>query len=1067
MPIPHKSKRMDFFKNRRHSSLLIALQQAHEEAYQSVMNAILLETRNEHYEALQAWKATLRKISLGLAAVTDTPQSGQEVDLMTNIMNIEKQCHERIDFLERTWSNHDSNPYSSYMTDSDEYIDSQIANSNSDDSSHYNSSNQYNGSNQYSHSNQYNQYGNSNHYNPNSYSNSNSNSNHEYDTSDYGGLLDTGYYGNWSQTVKTTPPPVPPKVSLNRSNPPLPPVHYSDYQSRLDPYNNVNNTNGSSAINGLNDYNSRFGGIGSSSNTNNTSGNTNFPAPVLTHTVARVSPKRRPTPSSDAISKDVNAMLLKQPEELSTKNPFLNFSSNSKPDTNLVNNYTNNNINTNANANPNSEYRSSFKESKHASSTPTLSPALAKTPQSPPKAASTSSLSNNNNNINDSKQLSELSTPSSLSVDQQFAALKLLTGSSPNLSNDPKDSKKAQQSLQQQQQPAPRAMLKTLRSTSRVPKAAEERKVSSNVAAHMAWTPPLTHPGASVSPRSSRSPAPRASSPNVSNLHPSSSVSTVSSTGSSALSTASSSNLAPATSATNNQTSSSHSQTSSSTPTKHIYNKPKIFKAPIIHAPVINSVKKTVTPGAAASLASAQSRQAHASSVARPAASAQAPRKVNKYIVVEKRTSSSTSGSSSSTNSSTAKRLKPPVAKINSTSKVPSSASKTVKSSNTASKTAKSSSLSVPSSAKAGPKTTKTVSSTSRTSTPELPDKQDTTGSSANGSDISEGSDAELDEEEAWLKKARATVAKIKGIDQNAAESILNDVVVKGDPVSWDDIAGLEQAKGSLKEAVVYPFLRPDLFSGLREPAQGVLLFGPPGTGKTMLARAVATESKSTFFSISASSLTSKFLGESEKLVRALFLMAKALAPSIIFVDEIDSLLSARSDSGEHESSRRIKTEFLIQWSALQHAAAGKEHEDVTRVLVLAATNLPWVIDEAARRRFVRRQYIPLPEPQTREHHLLKLLSRQKHSLTTEQIAELVALTDGFSGSDLTALAKDAAMGPLRALGEALLTTPTDQIRPLGFDDFVASLKTIRPSVSKDSLKVFEDWAGMYGSSGA
>ncbi|KAF5094472.1 hypothetical protein D0Z00_003519 [Geotrichum galactomycetum] len=324
---------------------------------------------------------------------------------------------------------------------------------------------------------------------------------------------------------------------------------------------------------------------------------------------------------------------------------------------------------------------------------------------------------------------------------------------------------------------------------------------------------------------------------------------------------------------------------------------------------------------------------------------------------------------------------------------------------------------------------------------------------------------ASIDEDE-WIKAARKKI-KGKGIDENAANQIFNDVVVKGDPVYWDDIAGLDQAKTSLKETVVYPFLRPDLFRGLREPAQGILLFGPPGTGKTMLARAVAQESQSTFFSISASSLTSKFLGESEKLVRALFLMARALAPAIIFVDEIDSLLSARSDSGEHETSRRIKTEFLVQWSALQHAAAGKEHEDVSRVLVLAATNLPWVIDEAARRRFVRRQYIPLPEPETRARHLDKLLSHQKNSLTANEYARLVHMTNGFSGSDLTALAKDAAMGPLRELGEALLTTPTEKIRPIGFQDFEASLKTIRPSVSLEGLKVFEDWAAMYGSSGA
>ena len=341
-----------------------------------------------------------------------------------------------------------------------------------------------------------------------------------------------------------------------------------------------------------------------------------------------------------------------------------------------------------------------------------------------------------------------------------------------------------------------------------------------------------------------------------------------------------------------------------------------------------------------------------------------------------------------------------------------------------------------------------------------------------------------------------------KGVDENAAKQIFNEIVVKGDEVHWEDVAGLEIAKKALKEAVVYPFLRPDLFMGLREPARGMLLFGPPGTGKTMLARAVATESKSTFFAISASSLTSKYLGESEKLVRALFSLAKALAPSIIFVDEIDSLLSSRGGSNEHESTRRIKTEFLIQWSDLQRAAAGKEQTeqqkregDASRVLVLAATNMPWAIDEAARRRFVRRQYIPLPEAPVRALQLHTLLSHQKHSLNEQDIEVLVRLTDGtsppffalrfrpsllskrnqiltdashtgFSGSDITALAKDAAMGPLRSLGEALLHMEMDQIRPIGFEDFEASLVNIRPSISKQGLREFEEWAREFGERG-
>lgn len=263
--------------------------------------------------------------------------------------------------------------------------------------------------------------------------------------------------------------------------------------------------------------------------------------------------------------------------------------------------------------------------------------------------------------------------------------------------------------------------------------------------------------------------------------------------------------------------------------------------------------------------------------------------------------------------------------------------------------------------------------------------------------------DNEVSAESEFDRKIKSAMDNLpKGIDMQAARQIVNEIVVRGDEVHWNDVAGLETAKNALKEAVVYPFLRPDLFMGLREPARGMLLFGPPGTGKTMLARAVATESQSTFFSVSASSLTSKWHGESEKLVRALFALSKGLAPSIIFVDEIDSLLSSRSKGGEVEASRRSKTEFLIQWSDLQRAAAGREQSeqekkagDASRVLVLAATNMPWDIDEAARRRFVRRQYIPLPEEEVRKLQFEKLLSHQKHELSDEDLEVLVKATEG------------------------------------------------------------------------
>jgi len=151
------------------------------------------------------------------------------------------------------------------------------------------------------------------------------------------------------------------------------------------------------------------------------------------------------------------------------------------------------------------------------------------------------------------------------------------------------------------------------------------------------------------------------------------------------------------------------------------------------------------------------------------------------------------------------------------------------------------------------------------------------------------------------------------GDDPALVEAIERDILAHDLDVSFDDIAALDDAKRLLNEAVALPLLVPEFFTGIRKPWKGVLLFGPPGTGKTMLARAVASMNNVTFFNASAASLVSRYHGESEKLVRCLFGMARHYSPSIIFIDEIDSLLSARGAATEHEASRRLKTEFLVE----------------------------------------------------------------------------------------------------------------------------------------------------------
>ncbi|XP_051639294.1 spastin isoform X4 [Pseudopipra pipra] len=295
-----------------------------------------------------------------------------------------------------------------------------------------------------------------------------------------------------------------------------------------------------------------------------------------------------------------------------------------------------------------------------------------------------------------------------------------------------------------------------------------------------------------------------------------------------------------------------------------------------------------------------------------------------------------------------------------------------------------------------------------------------------------------------------------RNVDSNLANLILNEVVDSGPAVKFDDIAGQELAKQALQEIVILPSLRPELFTGLRAPARGLLLFGPPGNGKTMLAKAVAAESNATFFNISAASLTSKYVGEGEKLVRALFAVARELQPSIIFIDEVDSLLCERRE-GEHDASRRLKTEFLIAFDGVQSSG-----ED--RILVMGATNRPQELDDAVLRRFTKRVYVSLPNEETRLILLKNLLSKQGSPLTQKELAQLARMTDGYSGSDLTALAKDAALGPIRELKpEQVKNMSASEMRNIKLSDFTESLKKIKRSLSPQTLEAYIRWNKDFG----
>lgn len=304
-------------------------------------------------------------------------------------------------------------------------------------------------------------------------------------------------------------------------------------------------------------------------------------------------------------------------------------------------------------------------------------------------------------------------------------------------------------------------------------------------------------------------------------------------------------------------------------------------------------------------------------------------------------------------------------------------------------------------------------------------------------------------------------------------QAIAMDVVAPEDiPVTFEDIGGLEDIIEELKESVIYPLTMPHLYrssSSLLSAPSGVLLYGPPGCGKTMLAKALAHESGACFINLHISTLTEKWYGDSNKLVNAVFSLARKLEPSIVFIDEIDAVLGTRR-SGEHEASAMVKAEFMTHWDGLTSANSTGQPQ---RVMILGATNRIEDIDQAILRRMPKKFPVTLPAAAQRLRILGLLLKDTKIDRENFDTNLLVKLMAGLSGSDIKEACRDAAMVPVRELlrqkrdaGALLTSMNPDEVRGLRTDDFFQKAGGVRPAkgftVPKSSLTKLpseKEWA--------
>ncbi|TFF89562.1 MAG: AAA family ATPase [Promethearchaeota archaeon] len=285
-------------------------------------------------------------------------------------------------------------------------------------------------------------------------------------------------------------------------------------------------------------------------------------------------------------------------------------------------------------------------------------------------------------------------------------------------------------------------------------------------------------------------------------------------------------------------------------------------------------------------------------------------------------------------------------------------------------------------------------------------------------------------------------------------DAISETIIIEKPDIKLTDVANLETAKQALRESIILPILRPDLFTGGRQPWKGILLYGPPGCGKTYLSKAIATECDATFLNADAASLVSKWLGESERLIKELFALAREEAPSIVFIDEVDSIATVRG-SKEMGGERRIKTQLLIEMDGMK----AKKDE---RIIILGATNRPWDLDAAFRRRFEKKISISLPDDSAREK-IFEIHTREVDLAKDIKFKEFAKLTEGYTGSDISLLCREAVMLPIREIDVTQDIKLIDKVRPVSRDDFISAMEKIKPVISPEELKRYDEWTQQFG----